>query len=114
MASRKSQQNSAASVIDGCEYCTLYLSHHRQSQLTLVPSLHTDEPLDVIGRGTFGLIRRVRRRADGQIFARKELDFNRMSDRDRRQIVAEVNILRNLQHASIVAYVERFVDQPNG
>lgn len=73
-----------------------------------------DEPLDVIGRGTFGLIRKVRRHADGRIFARKELEFARMSERDRRQIVAEVNILRNLAHDNIVAYVERFVDAEAG
>jgi len=66
------------------------------------------EPLDIIGNGSFGIIRKVRRKADGvvrssdrlwklqiqdrsiQVFARKELNFQRMSERDRKQIVAEV------------------------
>ena len=70
------------------------------------------EPLDVIGNGSFGIIRKVRRKADGvvstiywavlrstrtslkgyhwQTFARKELNFERMTERDRKQIVAEV------------------------
>lgn len=30
---------------------------------------------------------------NGQIFARKELNFERMSERDRKQIVAEVSVL---------------------
>ena len=30
------------------------------------------EPLEVIGNGTFGIIRKVRRRTDGALFARKE------------------------------------------
>lgn len=48
------------------------------------------DPLDVIGTGSFGVIRKVRRRTDGLTFARKELDFEKMSDNDRRQILAEV------------------------
>ena len=48
------------------------------------------EPLDVIGNGSFGIIRKVRRKADGVVFARKELNFERMSEHDRKQIVAEV------------------------
>jgi len=69
------------------------------------------ESLDVIGNGSFGIIRKVRRKTDGlvraiggtfvfldsqlfsQIFARKELNFERMSERDRKQIVAEVCVL---------------------
>jgi len=66
------------------------------------------EPLDIIGNGSFGIIRKVRRKVDDvvrspdqwwklqiqdrsiQVFARKELNFQRMSERDRKQIVAEV------------------------
>ncbi|KAK0569139.1 hypothetical protein OC861_001279 [Tilletia horrida] len=72
------------------------------------------EPLDVIGNGTFGIIRKVRRLTDNQLFARKELNFERMSERDRKQIVAEVNILRTLGHDNIVKYEERFVDKDRG
>ena len=70
------------------------------------------EPLD-IGNGSFGIIRKVRRKTDGlvcaicgtfvfpglrsfsQIFARKELNFERMIERDRKQIVAEMCVLTN-------------------
>jgi NIMA (never in mitosis gene a)-related kinase 2 len=67
------------------------------------------DSLDIIGNGSFGIIRKVRRKADGmvstfchppsilgnlcrQVFARKELNFERMSERDRKQIVAEVYV----------------------
>ncbi|WFD32052.1 hypothetical protein MSPP1_003094 [Malassezia sp. CBS 17886] len=72
------------------------------------------DELDVIGSGTFGFIRKVRRKADGVCFARKELHFERMSERDRKHIVSEVNILRTLQHGNVVRYEERFVDSENG
>ncbi|THH19022.1 hypothetical protein EUX98_g8855 [Antrodiella citrinella] len=85
------------------------------------------ESLDVIGNGSFGIIRKV--------FARKELNFERMSERDRKQIVAEVfvsnltlshsrlltrvatshrNILKDLHHEHIVRYHDRYVDRDAG
>ncbi|KZT04268.1 kinase-like protein [Laetiporus sulphureus 93-53] len=72
------------------------------------------EPLDVIGTGSFGIIRKVRRKSDGVIFARKELNFERMSERDRKQIVSEVNILKDLHHEHIVRYHDRHVDRDAG
>ena len=75
--------------------------------------LDSYEPLDVIGNGSFGIICKVRRKTDGlvraicgtfvfpglrsflQIFARKELNFERMTERDRKLIVAEVCVLIN-------------------
>ncbi|KAH9895184.1 kinase-like domain-containing protein [Cubamyces lactineus] len=72
------------------------------------------EPLDIIGNGSFGIIRKVRRKADGVIFARKELNFERMTERDRKQIVAEVNILKDLHHEHIVRYHDRHVDRDAG
>ncbi|KAF9474911.1 hypothetical protein BDN70DRAFT_996778 [Pholiota conissans] len=48
------------------------------------------------------------------LFARKELNFERMTERDRKQIVAEVNILKDLHHDHIVRYHDRFVDREAG
>ncbi|KIM36198.1 hypothetical protein M413DRAFT_14052 [Hebeloma cylindrosporum] len=78
------------------------------------PFLDNYDPLDVIGNGSFGIIRKVRRKTDGLIFARKELNFERMSERDRKQIVAEVNILKDLHHDHIVRYHDRYVDRDAG
>ncbi|EJD03227.1 Pkinase-domain-containing protein [Fomitiporia mediterranea MF3/22] len=72
------------------------------------------EPLEIIGNGSFGIIRKVRRKSDGEILARKELNFEKMSERDRKQIVAEVNILKDLHHENIVRYIDRFVDRDAG
>ncbi|KAI1794224.1 kinase-like protein [Ganoderma leucocontextum] len=72
------------------------------------------DPLDIVGNGSFGIIRKVRRKADGLIFARKELNFERMTERDRKQIVAEVNILKDLHHEHIVRYHDRHVDRDAG
>ncbi|KAM0789401.1 hypothetical protein ACM66B_000228 [Microbotryomycetes sp. NB124-2] len=69
---------------------------------------------DVIGTGSFGIIRKVTRKVDGLVLARKELNFGRMDDRDLRQLTEEVNILEQLgSNDHIVRYYERFVDKPN-
>ncbi|KIM30710.1 hypothetical protein M408DRAFT_66054 [Serendipita vermifera MAFF 305830] len=81
---------------------------------TKVQFLDAYEAIDVIGNGSFGIIRKVRRKEDGQFYARKELNFERMSDRDKKQIVAEVNILKDLNHENIVRYHDRFVDTEQG
>jgi hypothetical protein len=65
------------------------------------------------GNGSVGIIRKVRRKTDGlvraicgisvppglwsfsQIFVRKELNIEKMTERDRKQIVAEVCVLTN-------------------
>ncbi|GAA5864111.1 hypothetical protein JCM1840_000705 [Sporobolomyces johnsonii] len=68
---------------------------------------------DVIGTGSFGIIRKVTRRVDGRVLARKELNYGRMDERDLKQLTEEVNILEQLgSNDNIVRYYERFVDKP--
>ncbi|BGP40904.1 hypothetical protein JCM10450v2_004909 [Rhodotorula kratochvilovae] len=69
---------------------------------------------DCIGTGSFGIIRKVVRRVDGQVLARKELNYGRMDERDLKQLTEEVNILEKLgTNDHIVRYYERFVDKPS-
>lgn len=70
----------------------------------------TYEVLNLIGRGTFGEIRRVRRTRDGQILCRKEIMWRRMNKRQQEQLAAEMRILRDLQHNNIVRYISEVVD----
>lgn len=36
-----------------------------------------------------------------------------MNEKEKQQIVAEVNILKDLQHRNIVQYFDRIIDKPN-
>ena len=56
---------------------------------------------------------KVRRKADGRILVWKELDYGKMNDKEKQQIVAEVNILRDLQHPNVVRFYERCIDKRN-
>ncbi|KAK5942080.1 G2-specific serine/threonine protein kinase [Knufia obscura] len=76
--------------------------------MALVP-VDTDkyEVLEVIGRGAFGIIRRVKRKADNRILCRKEINYLKMSSKERDQLTAELNILSSLKHPNIVEYIHR-------
>ncbi|KAI9709958.1 MAG: G2-specific serine/threonine protein kinase [Bogoriella megaspora] len=65
------------------------------------------EALEKIGHGSFGVIRKVKRKSDGYIMCRKEISYLKMSQKEREQLQAELSILKELRHPNIVAYYER-------
>ncbi|KAK5166016.1 hypothetical protein LTR04_000792 [Oleoguttula sp. CCFEE 6159] len=65
------------------------------------------EVLEKIGHGSFGVIRKVKRKSDGYVLCRKEISYLRMSPKEREQLQAELSILKELRHPNIVAYYER-------
>ncbi|KAL5339629.1 kinase-like domain-containing protein [Aspergillus crustosus] len=65
------------------------------------------EVLEKIGCGSFGIIRKVKRKTDGFILCRKEINYIKMSQKEREQLTAEFNILSSLRHPNIVAYYHR-------
>ncbi|KAE8350369.1 kinase-like domain-containing protein [Aspergillus coremiiformis] len=65
------------------------------------------EVLEKIGCGSFGIIRKVRRKTDGFILCRKEINYIKMTQKEREQLTAEFNILSSLRHPNIVAYYHR-------
>ncbi|CDK26208.1 unnamed protein product [Kuraishia capsulata CBS 1993] len=63
------------------------------------------QPLEIIGRGSFGCVRKVRRKSDGKIFGRKEISYVAMNSKEKQQLSAEFRILRELKHQNIVQYI---------
>lgn len=61
------------------------------------------EPLEVIGRGSYGIVRKVRYK-DGSYHVRKEIEYNSMNTQERNQLISELRILRELNHPNIVKY----------
>jgi serine/threonine protein kinase len=43
----------------------------------------------------------------------KELNYGKMGDKEKQQLVSEVNILRELNHPNIVKYYDRIIDKAN-
>ena len=69
------------------------------------------EVISQIGRGNFGKISKIMRKSDKKILIWKELDYGQMSEKEKEQIVSEVNILRELKHPNIVRYYDRIIDK---
>lgn len=59
------------------------------------------------GHGSFGIIRKVRRKIDNTIVCRKEVSYLKMSQKEREQLHAEFTILSSLRHPNIVGYYHR-------
>ena len=69
------------------------------------------EWVEEIGKGSFGSVSKVRRKSDGRILVWKELNYGKMSEREKQMLVSEVNILRELHHPNIVRYYDRIIDR---
>lgn len=74
--------------------------------------------LEVLGTGTFGTVSRIRLKGGGnnnhscnKDLVWKEINFGRMCDKEKAQIVSEVNILRELRCPFIVKYHDRIIDK---
>jgi NIMA (never in mitosis gene a)-related kinase len=60
------------------------------------------QDLDIIGRGSFGLIRKVLHKGTGRTFVRKEISYHSMSKKEEKQLASEFEILQKLDHPNIV------------
>jgi NIMA (never in mitosis gene a)-related kinase 2 len=68
--------------------------------------------LELVGKGSFGIVQKIQRRSDGRILVWKELNYGSMSDKEKQLVVSEVNILRELRHPHILRYYDRIIDKP--
>jgi serine/threonine protein kinase len=57
------------------------------------------------------VVRKVRRVTDGETLVWKEINFEKMTSREKQQLVTEVNLLKGLEHPNIVRYEDRIVDK---
>lgn len=69
-------------------------------------------PQEIIGHGSFGLIRKVATR-DGTTHVRKEISYKKMNQKERTQLIAEFRILKSLVHPNIVRYLHHEHDVAN-
>ena len=51
------------------------------------------EVINQIGHGNFGKIYKIKRKSDNKIVIWKELEYSHMTEKEKEQIVTEVNIL---------------------
>uniref|UniRef100_A0A3P9IZ44 non-specific serine/threonine protein kinase n=1 Tax=Oryzias latipes TaxID=8090 RepID=A0A3P9IZ44_ORYLA len=68
-------------------------------------------PIRILGRGAFGEATLYRRTEDNSLVVWKEVDLNSLSEKERRDVMNEINILSVLEHNNIIAYFNHFMDK---
>jgi NIMA (never in mitosis gene a)-related kinase len=69
------------------------------------------EVMGAVGKGAFGAVQKIRRLKDGKVCIWKEIAYGSMTEQERKQLVTEVAILKQLRHPHIVRYLDRVVDR---
>lgn len=67
--------------------------------------------LETLGSGSFGKVFKVSEKKTGRIYACKEINYGKMSEKEKELLVSEVNILRELRTPQIVRYIDRVLDK---
>ena len=69
------------------------------------------ERLNKLGQGSFGVVYKVRRKKDRQIYVLKQIDFSRMGRAQRNESLRETLLMNKLRHQYIVEFVDSFQDE---
>ncbi|PAA70903.1 hypothetical protein BOX15_Mlig017576g1, partial [Macrostomum lignano] len=69
------------------------------------------EVVEVIGRGSSGVVKKVRRLRDGASIAWKEIDFGDMCDVRKQMLLTEINLIIQLRHCNIVRCYNYIIDR---
>lgn len=67
--------------------------------------------LNFEGEGAYSSVYQVRRNFDNKVYALKKVKMGKLSDKEKENALNEVRILASVQHKSICAYHEAFVDE---
>ena len=49
----------------------------------------------------------VKRKSDGLLLASKEVDYRKLNEDERRQVVSEVSIISQIKHPNVVKYYDK-------
>jgi NIMA (never in mitosis gene a)-related kinase len=64
-----------------------------------------------LGKGAFGSVCIVVRKADGKTYAMKRVKISQLGTKERENALNEVRILASLKHSNIIGYKEAFFDE---
>ncbi len=67
--------------------------------------------LDKIQTNSSKNIRKIKKKSSGKIYCSKEINYGQMNEKEKQQLVTEVNVLRELRHPNIVRYYDRIINK---
>ena len=68
------------------------------------------EILKKLGDGAYSIVYKVRRKADGNIYALKKVKLQNLSDKERQNALNEVRILASIKSGFVISYKEAFIE----
>ncbi|CRH02705.1 NIMA related kinase 1, putative [Plasmodium relictum] len=75
--------------------------------------LNEYEVVKKIGNGKFGEVFLVKHKRTQEFFCWKAISYRGLKEREKSQLVIEVNVMRELKHKNIVRYIDRFLNKAN-
>jgi NIMA (never in mitosis gene a)-related kinase 1/4/5 len=66
-----------------------------------------------LGKGSYGNVLRVVRKADGYTYAIKEINIRKLSTREREDALNEIRVMASIRHPNIVRYCDAFMEKDN-
>ena len=73
-------------------------------------SLSNFEILSKLGDGAYSIVYKVKRIADGSIYALKKVKMQNLNKKEKKNALNEVRILASIHHPNIISYKEVFFD----
>ena len=67
----------------------------------------------VIGKGSFGSVYLVKRKADNKLYALKSVFLEKLNKKEKENSVNEVRLLASVSHPNVIGYKEAFLDDKN-
>lgn len=61
-----------------------------------------------LGQGSFGVVYRVVRKKDRQVYVLKQIDFSRMGRRQKQEALKEAQLMNKLENTYIVRFFDSF------
>lgn len=62
------------------------------------------------GDGAYSSVYKVKRVADGEIYALKKVKLHHLSEKEKENAINEVRILASIKHNNIISYKESFLE----
>lgn len=69
------------------------------------------EVISTLCTGRSSRICKIRKKGSSRALCWKEINYGKMSDKEKQYLVSEVNILRELRHPNIVRYYDRVISK---
>ena len=69
------------------------------------------EILSKLGDGTYSVVYKVKRKADGKTYALKKVNLQKLSEKEKQNALNEVRSLASIKSSFVISYKEAFIEE---